>query len=398
MRKTQMTIIVIFLLLLPIVHSLGVTPGRTTLFFEPNLEKEVKFTVLNNEQKDLKLAVYAKGSLADYVELPRGDIVLGADENSKELSYKIKLPSEIEEPGLYGTEIVLREITIEKGQKDISIGTIQSVISQLHVYVPYPGKYIVAKLDIVGGKVDENVKFFIPMINFGEEDVKSAKAEIIVMDLQDNIIETVQTDEQQVPSKGRAELSATMSSEKLTPGISKVVAKITYDGFTTTAENAFYTKDFWLVPLDISVSDFTLGDIAKFDILIENIGNVKITDADSIMLLDSNGKPIANIKSVPTDFKPFEKKEIASYWDTEEVKEGDYDGKLILRYEDKSDEKSIRTKVRQNSIQAEIIGVTGYAIKEAGAPEGASSLLWVLIIVLVMGNIGWFVFYLRRRR
>jgi len=233
---------------------------------------------------------------------------------------------------------------------------------------------------------------------FGEEDVKSAKAEIIVMDLQDNIIETVQTDEQQVPSKGRAELSATMSSEKLTPGISKVVAKITYDGFTTTAENAFYTKDFWLVPLDISVSDFTLGDIAKFDILIENIGNVKITDADSIMLLDSNGKPIANIKSVPTDFKPFEKKEIASYWDTEEVKEGDYDGKLILRYEDKSDEKSIRTKVRQNSIQAEIIGVTGYAIKEAGAPEGASSLLWVLIIVLVMGNIGWFVFYLRRRR
>ena len=59
-------IIVMFLLVATLAEALGVTPGRTTLHFEENLEKEVKFTVLNNEHKDLKLAIYARGSLADF--------------------------------------------------------------------------------------------------------------------------------------------------------------------------------------------------------------------------------------------------------------------------------------------------------------------------------------------
>ena len=398
MNSKIINIIVMFLIVATIVEALGVSPGRTTLFFEPNLEKEVKFTILNNEQKDLKLAIYAKGDLAGYVELPKGDIELKPNENSKELSYKIKLPADMEEPGLHGAEIVIREITIEKGQKDISIGAMQAVITQLLVYVPYPGKYIVAKLDIVEGKVNEKVSFFVPLINFGEEEVKSAKAEIIVMDLQNNLIDKVETDEQQVPAKGRAELSAIMNSSKLTPGISKVIAKITYDGFTTTAENAFYMKDFWLIPLDISVRDFTLGDIAKFNILVENIGNVNIKDADSLMLLDSkDGKAIANLKSVPSDFKAFEKKEILSYWDTKEVREGDYNGKIILRYEGKSDERGIRAKVGKNSIQTQIIGITGYAIKEEALSEASISPLWILVLILIIGNIGWFVFYFRKK-
>ena len=45
------------------------------------------------------------------------------------------------------------------------------------IKVPYPGKYVVAKLDIVGGKTDKRTMFFVPLINFGEEDIKSAKAE-----------------------------------------------------------------------------------------------------------------------------------------------------------------------------------------------------------------------------
>lgn len=392
------TILVIFLLLMPLVNALGVTPGRTTLNFEPNLEREVKFTILNNEHKNLRLAIYTRGDLADYIEISAGEIELKAEEGSKELSYRIKLPEKIEEPGLHEAEIVIREITAEQ-KGEISIGAMQAVITQLHVYVPYPGKYIVAKLDIIGGKIDKKVRFFVPLINFGEEDVKSAKAEIIIMDMYEKVINKVETDEQSVPGKGRAELSAEMDPSPLLPGIYRIIARVAYDGLTTTAENTFYIKDFLLIPLDISVRDFTLGEIARFNILVENIGNINIKDAYSLMILDAkDGRNIANLKSVPTDFKPLEKKEIVSYWDTKDVKADEYEGKLILRYEDKTDERGIRTIVGKNSIQTEIIGVTGYAVKEeALAPSHASPLV-ILVILLVIVNIGWFVFYFISRK
>ncbi len=399
MRYKVINIIVMLLLVATVVEALGVTPGRTTLNFEENLEKDVNFKVLNNEHKHLKLAIYARGDLAGYIGIPEEDVELTPEEDSKELTYKIKLPKEIEEPGLHEAEIVIREVTIGKGEKEITISAMQAVITQLYVYVPYPGKYIViSRVDIVKKEADKKVLFFVPLINFGEEDVKSAKAVITVVDMYKNIIDEIETDEKPVPAKGRAELSASIDSSKLTAGIYKVIVKVTYDGLTTIAENAFYTNDFLLIPLDISVRDFTLGDIAKFNILVENIGNAEIKDAYSLMLLDSkDGENVANLKSIPTDFRPSEKKEMVSYWDTKGVKEGEYKGKLVLKYEDRSDERGIRTLVGINSIQTEIVGVTAYAVREVGAPTHTSPLV-ILVILLVIANIGWFIFYFMKKK
>ncbi len=394
MRYKYLSIVVMVLLVIPIASSLGVTPGRTTLNFEPNLEREVRFKVWNNENRDLRLALYARGGLSEYIELSEEEIELS--EESVELSYTLRLPDELEEPGLYGGEIVIREVTIDGQEKDISIGAMQAVITQAYVNVPYPGKYIIARLDIVGGDLDKETLFFVPLINLGDEDVESAKAEIIIMDMYGKVIEKADTNEIGVPAKGRAELSAQIDPSSLTPGIDRVVAKVTYDGFVTTAENTLYVSDFFLIPLDISVRDFTLGDIAKFNILVENIGNVDVMDAYSLILLDKKGENVANLKSVGVDFKPFEKKEMLSYWDTENVKADRYDGKLVLGYDDKTKERGIRTVVGQNSIDTEIIGITGYVVKESGSPIGGSPLI-VLVIILVMANFGWFIYYFRSR-
>ena len=37
-------------------------------------------------------------------------------------------------------------------------------------------------------KSENKVLFFLPLINFGEEDVNSAKAELTIMDMDENII------------------------------------------------------------------------------------------------------------------------------------------------------------------------------------------------------------------
>lgn len=385
------------LLLIPLAYSLGVTPGRTTLNFEGGLEKEVRFTVLNNENKDMKIAVYARGPLADYIEIPVEEMQLGAGDASKEMAYNVRLPDEIDEPGLHDAEIVIREITAGAA-KEITVGAMQAVVTQLHVNVPYPGKYIQAKLDIVGGKRDKNILFFVPLFNFGREDVIRARAEIIIMDMYQKVINKVETNELPVPAGGRAELSAQMDSSPLFPGIYRVIASVGYDGFTTTAENTIYVEDFLLIPLDISVRDFNLGDIAKFNILIENIGNIRVEDASSlIMLYSKTGATVANTKSVPTDFEPMEKKEVVSYWDTKDVRSDEYSGNLLLSYGDKSDERRIITLVGRDSINVEIIGVTGYAVS-AEKPAPSTSPVALIAVLLALINLGWFVFYFMSRK
>ncbi len=398
MRSNKIiTMLVMILLFTPLVQALGITPGRTTLQFEENLEREIKFKVLNSEHKDIRLDIYATGSLAEYIEIPIKDISLNADEDSRELSYIVKLPAEMGEPGLHQAEIVVKEVAGGKRGKDIGVSVVKAVTTQLHVYVPYPGKYISAKLKIVGGKSEGRILFFVALNNFGEEDVKSAKAEIAVMDMYDNIINVIYSDEKPVPGEGGAELSAEMDPSLLLPGIYRVVARVVYDGLTTTAENSIFVGDFLLIPLDILVRDFKLGEIAKFDIMVENIGNTEIKDASlSLMLYSKEGNIVADIESAPTDFKPFEKKNIEGYWETEDVRAGEYNGKIILRYGDKSDEREIKTLVGEDFIKVEIIGVKGYAVS-LPAPSRISAVA-VVTVLLALINIGWFVFYFISKR
>src|SRR3989338_50633 len=376
-------IIIIALLLLPIVYSLGVSPGRTTLQFEPNLKKEVRLIVFNNEQKDLNLGIYARGSLADNIDIPIGELQLSKDEQQKELSYIIGLPDKLKEPGLHEAEIVIREIQRSKGEEDIVIGTMQAVVSQLHVMVPYPGKYLVARLDIAPGKLDKETRFYIPMINFGNKDIGSVKAEISLVDLDGNVLSRADTEETSVAAGGRAELSAMIDTTNLPPGVTRAIAKITYDGKVLEVENTLFVKDFLLIPLDISVRDFKLGDIAKFNILVENIGNIKVEGASSMLLIDEkDGSPLANIKSISTDFSPLEKKEMVSYWDTKDVEGDAYQGRLVLSYGSKSDEKKIITNIGEGKIDVEIIGITGHAISRQ-SPEFSSKGMIISVIIVI---------------
>lgn len=399
MKKQLLLLTMVFLLLTPVTFSIGVIPGRTTINFQPNLEREIEFTILNNENKDFKAAIYVRGDLSEYITLEKTEIEFEKNEKSKKASYTIRLPESFKEPGLHKADIIIREIKSTNQEEPIAIGTMVGVISQIYVYVPYPGKYLIAKLDIVKGKVEKYAQFYIPLINFGKENINNAKAEITIKEPSGKIVDKIYTNEKPVPAQGRAELSAKLDITNYGAGIYMAIATVTYDGKTTTAENVFFIKDFFLIPLDISVRDFKLGEIAEFNILVENIGNIDIKDAFSIMLLDDlDGNSVANIKSESIDIKAKEKKEMHAYWETKNIKEGEYLGKLILGYESKTDEKQIKTTVTKNSIKTEILGITGHAIKEEKpAPEGNQ--VWILLVILlVIVNIAWFIFYFIKKK
>lgn len=70
--------------------------------------------------------------------------------------------------------------------------------------------------------------------------------------------------------------------------------------------------------------------------------------------------------------------------------EGEYDGKLMVKYGKKSTDRNLILKVGESSL--DITGV-GYAIRPRGGKGiNMTTILLVLVIILLIVNLAWFVF------
>ena len=119
-----------------------------------------------------------------------------------------------------------------------------------------------------------------------------------------------------IKSKDRKELTAAWIAN-VSLGDYKAVAVVNYDNLETTTESNFVIGDFFIKPLDISVKNFKLGQVGKFNILVENLANREIKDATAkLLLFDENENKVMDIKSTPIEIEALSKKELIAYWDT----------------------------------------------------------------------------------
>ena len=386
------------LLLLPAVHSLGISPGRRTVDFEPGQSHEIPFTVSNNEQKDMRLVISARGELAQYITLSHALVDFTEEDTSKAFSYRISLPDKLDRPGVHSAEIVVMEVPSEKGGDGTFVGATVSVVTELRVRVPYKGKYAEIRLDVSEAKVGETTTFIVPVMNVGEEDILKAKGSIDVLGPTNERIMTVDTDEKSIKSKETKELIAQWRAD-VNPGKYYGVATVTYDGLQTRAERVFSVGDLSIVLIEVNVKDFRLGGIAKFEMLIENRWNEPLEDVFVTMTIFSEkGDLITEVKSSSERMDALGKKTFFVYWDTESVPQGSYNTKVVINYGDKTLEIQSKIVVTLDSIQTRFVEVTGQVIGEEEAKGGINTLLILGIAVLIIINMGWFVFMRKNRK
>ena len=68
--KPKMIIWVFVLVLLSAnVLSLGLSPVKSAVDFQPDLSKEFTLTILNNEEKDFDVVITVEGDLKEYITL-----------------------------------------------------------------------------------------------------------------------------------------------------------------------------------------------------------------------------------------------------------------------------------------------------------------------------------------
>jgi len=374
------------------VLALGITPGKTTFDYVPGEQRTVIFTVVNSEQKDVDLVVFVQGEFNESIALSEISISMGADEKDRELQYTFTMPFGLS-PGSHEAEIVVLELPKKSGTSEAFIGAVIGVATQLHVFVPFPGKYAEAAFNVIGPDDEGVVTFVIPVLSRGDLDLVRVRGTIDVFSGLNEKIVTLETAEVKIPSQQRKEIVATWDTSGIQPGPYRAVATVIYDEDTLTLENEFNVGKRLLEISNIKVNDFSLGEIAKFELLIENKWSQAITGAYAQMLIfNDEGSTMADFKSATYDIPPLEKILMVAFWDSAGVNKGIYDSSLFLRYGGQSQQQDLQLEVKDNEIR--IIGV-GYVISEEdgggfGFDNSLIIILITVIVVLVMINVLWF--------
>ena len=402
-RQSRLRLVTMAVMILAVLslsagaQAIGITPGRTTIDYQPGLEQEVTFTIINNDHKDFNAFVYAEGDLKDYVTSEKTIVEFKESDASKPFTYRFRLPDKLDQPGDHWAKIVVMEMPSEQeGEGQIIMAT-TAVVHQLRVKVPYPGKYADLELIVNEAESNENVNFFVKLYNLGTENIYKAYATVDIMGPTNEKIASIESEEIAVESKKTGEIAVPWKAE-VNPGMYHAVVTVNYDGKVATIEKTFAVGAMRVEIIDVKVRNFVLGGIAKFEINMENKWNQKISNVFAEMAFSSaDGNQIASIKSSSIDVDPLQRATLYAYWDTEGVTKGTYDAKLILHYGEKTSEKLLKTYVNLESIDTEIVGITARVISSKGNAGPATDLLVPIVVILVFINVGWF-FYFRKRK
>jgi len=383
------------LFLVNAVYALGVTPARTTIDFEPGLKKAVEFEVLNSEGKDIKLnAMVVNGELDGYIYLPVKEMFISANEKSKKFNYEINLPGSLS-PGLHKGEILIIESSGESDLSQTQVLATLAVVTQLHVYVPYPGKYANADMVVYNANQGENVLFVFPVVSAGEFDLTSVRANVDIFNSMGEKVDSFTTLTIRVPSGEKKEIVYEWKAD-VPIGNYRATAGLIYDEGIVNLERQFTVGSRELELKEINVNNFKLGEIAKLEMLVEN----KWSEAISGVYIETkikkdNGDIVSMFQSPSQSIEALSKQIFSSYWDTAGVKEGTYETEISINYADKSSKNNLKFKVEKDELV--VLGL-GYVVSEdsGGSKDTLVIVLVIVVVVLVLVNLLWFLIIRKR--
>ena len=385
MKIKPLLLIIVIIALANQAYALGITPSHVDVVFEPGLEKTIQLKVINDNNKKFDALIYPEGELEEYITIENPKISLSKDQDSKIISYKIKLPKEFEKRGTHNANIVIREIPEEAEGKTTVTASI-AISSRLNVIVPYEGKYAEIKLFVPKFSLGESSDFSIQVKNLGTEKITEAQAVVEIFNPLDKSIAIVKSEKISINSKQETILTASWIPDT---GLGEyyAIATLIYDNLNTKDIKSFTIGELSPDIISISVDNFKLGGIAKFDILVENNWNEELKDVFAeTAVKDKKGETYSNFKTSSVDIPSFGKQELNAYWNTSKVIPEAYEFWITLYYLGYKKEKIFNIIVENDKIISSIMGRAVGEHEKMSILESVNTLA-ILIVGLIIINI-----------
>ena len=346
-----MFFLIVLVLFMPKTKALGVTPGRITLNYDDSLNEQVfSFKILNTENKAVQLFFSVEGDLNNSIILHKNKIKLLPNEKAN-INYSLNIDENYLKAGPNKARIIIRQY--QNDDEVSSFSALPAVSFEIVINTPYPGKYIESDIKILGTEKNKTTKFLIPVVNKGEEDIGLIKADINISS-KGKQIAFIETNSGSLESMTRKDLYAEWLAN-VPMGVYLATVDLIYDDEIATYYKTFNIGEADLDIFDIFVEDFELGNIVELNILVENRWNEDLKEVyANLVLYDSFGNKVVDIKSAPYDIPALRNLRILLYWDTTGIEKGKYTGKVRIISKKNIRERKLYVEIRNTGIGLEL--------------------------------------------
>lgn len=341
--KNKKILIILFLILIPIAHSIGITPAEKIIEFQPLKEHKIKFNIYNNENEAFNAKIEIKGELSEFLKLEKEIIYIPADSKLVPFNIILNMPEKLEKPGFHETDIIVTKLPITEEETQISLAP--SVIGKIKIRVPYPGKYIESKLIVE--TTEKDARFIMPVFNYGTESTEV----IATLDIYDkNRTAEIKSNKILLNKNSQGTLEAKWSGNR---GNYDVEANINYSNNILKLEKSFNIGSPLINLKKIYIEEYKLGKIAQLDLYLKNIWNKENEVYAELIISDK--KELAKTKTASVKLKPYKQDKVSAFLDTAGLTEGTYNLKIILHYNGEFTEKIIKINLTKDRIEGKLI-------------------------------------------
>ena len=378
------------ILLSSFATAFGVAPSSTEMIYSPNTASTVDLKIVNTENEAFTAAIYVEGDMAEYVKLSTASLDFSESDKEKLFSYTVNLPDKEFAPGVHETRVVIVKVPKAKAGQNEGISASLAINAKLLVSVPYEGKYVDAKLIIPQFEKGRSSNFGIEVTNLGSQSINDLQVVLDIYGPLNNKITTLTS------KSGILELSEkkTLTIDwlpDLNNGNYLAVATVIFDGKNIKVEKPFTIGSLELDISSISVENFKLGGIARFDIFVANNWNLPVEGAYAdVSVKDKQNKEYTQFKTAAANIDAYGTQKLEAYWDTAKVMPGTFNLEITLNYLGKSVQKIFEIVVQQDKITSRPVG--GAVTAESPGSKNPNSLTYLLaiavfVLIVVVGII-----------
>mgnify|MGYP006291540757 CR=1 FL=1 len=316
--------------------SLGLSPAKIDVDFEPNLKETFDFRV-RSDKGEQTIGIYAKGDLAEYVSFDKERL-----EGSGNFQATLNLPSNLKTPGPHRLLIGAEEIYSEKEKEVMGmVGTQIKVQGVIEVFVPYPGKYLEIDLETSNVNAGEPVDFKLNIDNKGKEDVSfSSRIDIFSNSKK---VDSLSFYERDLATKEDVTLQKSWETEDYGPGEYNAIAVVNYEEKVANDSEVFN-----LGHLYVNLTDYTrnisIGDVEQFFTTVESQWNSEIENIYAEIALMNDSYVISSFKTSPDSLEAWESANLTGFFDTSQFEETEYETNITLHYSGKSSSDMVSVK------------------------------------------------------
>jgi hypothetical protein len=384
MAKKGLYIIIVIILLIFFttnVHAVGIisTYIGARYDFSPNMHIVQDYQIHSTSSRTLDYQPYANGDLAGYVTFDPPVLKNVPPGAYAPFKATINLPYKIEEPGIHNLYIGVMEL-FEPGQ---GAGGRTAVENRVEIRVLFPEPYLKASLDIPNGNSNEFLTCAVGVENWGEPVINNVKATINILDMNNQTITSLRTDETSLQRGEYGQLTALLDTFGMTPGEYHADAVIDWDGRQKTAEDTFK-----LGQLDANIisytAEFEKNKLNPFDIEVESNWGNPIQNVYAVIEL-----PNKKLQTPSKTLQPWSKEILTTYWDTTPLESGKYDAAITLHY-------ASETKI--NPVDVWIVEEISKTERRPLTTLNTSMLLFIIILILIIFNLIWLYYRYKKRK